>query len=257
MRRAPEFPPQDGTVRGALLRAGVAAVLIAVLLAYVLDGAETAGPPPAPPAPVVEIPPPPPAPAEPPPPVLLPEPVPAAVPDAAPEAEVPEASAPPEAEVPPPPPPTPAPAPSAESAPPARPAPAATAYRVRLSGFGPMPAARNLLDAAATAGHSGRLLHRVLIGPFASRDAARKAADAGGLAVEADGRWWIQAGVYSDAENADRQRAALALAGRQVVVHGLPEIGPFPSRAAADKALAEVRGALGRPLADASVIAGR
>lgn len=266
MPGAPELTPESGSVRGALLRAALAAVLIVLLLFYVTGEEQVVEAPLAPPPPVAELPPPP-EPVEPPPlPMLLPEPPQAdapapppaveAEPVSEPQAEAPpapEAAAPPEAEVAAP------PAPVAKPRPEPAPAPASTPYMVRLSGFGPMPAARNLLDAAATAGQPGRILHRVLIGPFASRDAARQAVSAGqkGIVTEDGGRWWIQAGVYSDAENADRQRAALSLAGKQVVVHGMPEIGPFASRAAADKALAELRAALGQPLPDANVIAGR
>lgn len=265
MPRAPELAPESGTVRGALLRAALAAALIVILLFYVTGEEQMAEAPLAPSPPVAELQPPP-EPVEPPPlPMLLPEPPQAEeptpppvvaaepAPEPAPQVEAraaPEAS-PPEAEV--------AAPPAAVAKPRPEPAPATTPHMVRLSGFGPLPAARNLLDAAATAGQPGRILHRVLIGPFASRDAARKAvsADQSGIVTEDGGRWWIQAGVYSDAENADRQRAALSLAGKQVVVHGMAEIGPFASRAAADKALAELRAALGQPLPDANVIAGR
>lgn len=265
MPRAPELTPESGTVRGALLRAAVAAVLIVLLLFYVTGEDRMAEAPPAPPPPLAELQPQP-EPVEPPPlPMLLPEPPQAEeptppvveaepAPEPAPQVEAqaaPEAAIPPEAEV--------AAPPAPVSTPRPEPGPASTPYMVRLSGFGPLPAARNLLDAAATAGQPGRILHRVLIGPFASRDAARKAVSAGqkGIVTEDGGRWWIQAGVYSDADNADRQRAALSLAGKQVVVHGMPEIGPFSSRAAADKALAELRAALGQPLPAANVVAGR
>src|SRR5690606_16423951 len=130
---------------------------------------------------------------------------------------------------------------------------------VQLADFGPLPAARNLLDAAVGAGHPGRILHRVLVGPFASREAARKAVEAGtrGIVVDSGGSWWVQAGVFSDAENADRQRATLSMEGRQVVVHGRAEIGPFASRAAAEKALSELRAALGKPLREAAIVATR
>lgn len=260
MPRAPELTPEAGTVRGALLRAALAAVLIVILLFYVTGEEPQTEVPLALPPPVAELQPPP-EPVEPPAlPMLLPEPPQAEEPPPPPIVEVEpapesapqvETQAAPEAEIAAP------PAPVAKPRP--EPSPATTPHMVRLAGFGPLPAARNLLDAAATAGQPGRILHRVLVGPFASRDAARQAVSAGqkGIVTEDGGRWWIQAGVYSDAENADRQRAALSLAGKQVVVHGMAEIGPFSSRAAADKALAELRAALGQPLPDANVIAGR
>lgn len=265
---APDKPFGNDTVRGALLRAGIAAALMLALLVFVLTSGE-AEPPPPPPPPVAE-----PAPPslllEPPPLPGEPEPAVTGV-----EAEAPAADAvPAEAEATvgvlsapqiPAPPPAPAPVapPPATAAPPktAAPAPAPTAatYMVHLADFSPMPAARNLFDSAVTAGQPARMLHRVLVGPFASRDAARKAVsgDLKGIVVESGGNWWVQAGVFSDADNADRQRAALSVSGRQVVVHGRAETGPYASRVLADQALAELRKALGKPLQDASVVATR
>lgn len=266
---APDKPFDNNTVRGALLRAGIATALMLVLLVFVLTSGEPEPPPP-PPPPVAEPPPslllePPPLPSEPEPAVTGVEaeaPAADAVPAEA-EATVgvlsaPQIPVPPPAPAPVAPPPAPAVPPKA-AAPAAVPAPTASAYMVLLGDFSPMPAARNLFDSAVTAGQPARMLHRVLVGPFASRDAARKAVsgDLKGIVVESGGNWWVQAGVFSDAENADRQRAALSISGRQVVVHGRAETGPYASRVLADQALAELRKALGKPLQHASVVATR
>lgn len=265
-----------GNPRAALLRAGIAALLMIVLLFFVLGSEpeqEAAAPPPAPEAvaPEPEVIDPPPSlllsqPEAPGPGAIIPPPVeihtpqvapaqdvaavaPSAVPESAPESAPATAPAPVQPATP-----APQPAPAA-----AAPASGAKPHFVQLADFGPLPAAKNLLDAAATAGHPGRLMHRVLVGPFASRDAARKVVEGGtkGIVVDSGGSWWVQAGVFSDAENADRQRATLSLAGRQVVVHGRAEVGPFPSRTAAEKALVGMREAFGKPLRDAAIVAVR
>lgn len=264
MRIGPDRSPEADTPRAALLRAGVGAVLMVGLLAFMLATEETADAPASPPPPPVQ---PEPAivPSPPPPPVRAEAETQQAepVPPSETVASEPLVIAPPPAPVvidPAPAPAPPAPAPQSPSPPPPKPAVAAPSsglsHMVVLDDFGPLPAAQNLLDGAATAGYAGRMLQRVQVGPFASREAARKAVESGarGIVIESGGSWWIQAGVFSDADNAERQRAALARSGRQVVVYGRAEIGPFTSRSAADSALAEVRGALGRPLRQASVV---
>ena len=272
MRPVPEVV--SGSPRGALLRAAIAALLMIVLLFFVLGSEpeqEAAAPLPAPEAaaPEPEVIDPPPSlllsqPEAPGPGAIIPPPIEMHTPQVAPAQDlaavalsaVPESA--PEA----------APAPVQPATPAPQPAPAAAApavasgakpHFVQLADFGPLPAAKNLLDAAATAGHPGRLMHRVLVGPFASRDAARKTVEAGtkGIVVESSGSWWVQAGVFSDAENADRQRATLSLAGKQVVVHGRADIGPFPSREAAGKALTGMRESFGKPLRDAAIVVAR
>ncbi|MDX5445508.1 MAG: SPOR domain-containing protein [Zoogloeaceae bacterium] len=262
MRIGPDRSAGADTPRAALLRAAVAAVLMVGLLAFMLATDETAdapaSPPPQPVQPEPAI-----VPSPPPPPVRTEAETQQAepMPPSEPVASEPQVIAPPPAPVvidPPPAPP--APAPKSPSPPSPRPAVAAPSsglsHMVVLDDFGPLPAAQNLLGGAATAGYAGRMLQRVQVGPFASREAARKAVESGtrGIVIESGGSWWIQAGVFSDADNAERQRAALARSGRQVVVYGRAEIGPFTSRSAADSALAEVRGALGRPLRQASVV---
>jgi cell division septation protein DedD len=264
MRIGPDRSSDTDTPRAALLRAAVAAALMAGLLAFMLATEETADAPALPPPPSVQ-----PEQA-----IVLSPPLPPAwteaatqqaepVPPSRAEASEPRVIAPPPAPVfiDPSPAPAPlAPVPKSPSPPPPRPAVAAPtsglSHMVVLDDFGPLPAAQNLLGGAVTAGYAGRMLQRVQVGPFASRDAARKAVESGvrGILIESGGSWWIQAGVFSDADNAERQRAALARAGRQVVVYGRAEIGPFTSRSAADSALAELRSALGRPLRQASVL---
>jgi len=59
MPRAPELAPESGTVRGALLRAGLAAALIVILLFYVTGEEQMAEAPLAPSPPVAELQPPP------------------------------------------------------------------------------------------------------------------------------------------------------------------------------------------------------
>lgn len=278
MRPDPEVVA--GSPRAALLRAGIAALVMIVLLFFVLGTEpeqEAAAPSPAPeataPEPEPEVIDPPSSlllsqPAAPGPGAIIPPPIqmhtpevapaqgvaavaPSAVPESAPESAPEPAPAPVQ-------PAKPAPQPAPGVAAPA-PASGAKPHFIQLADFGPLPAAKNLLDAAATAGHPGRLMHRVLVGPFASRDAARKAVEGGtkGIVVQSSGSWWVQAGVFSDAENADRQRATLSLAGQQVVVHGRADIGPFPSRAAAEKALTGMRESFGKPLRDAAIVTAR
>ena len=270
MRNVADPFPGAHSVQGALLRAAVAAVLIAVLLYFVGEGKETGEDAPAvaapSPAPAAATPSPGPLPppvertevsAEPP---AVPPPEPIPVPQAvqhaqdpveaekpAPEvAELGAAVARKDAEL----------APQAPAARVTAPAGGSAPYLVRLAGFGSVASARNLLDAATIAGHPGRILHRVLIGPFASRDAAQQVLSGGthGILVEDGGRWWVQSGVFSEGENAERQRVTLAGAGNQVVVQGLAEVGPFTSRTTADKALADLRAALGQPLGDAAIV---
>lgn len=272
MRPDPEVVA--GNPRAALLRAGIAALVMIVLLFFVLGSEpeqEAAAPLPAP-----EVAAPEPEAIEPPPSLLLspsaapqgesvaPLPIEVHTPEVAPAQEA--AAVAPSSVAESAPAPVPAPVQPAKPAPPpapgaVAPAPASGAkpHFVQLVDFGPLPAAKNLFDAAATAGHPGRLMHRVLVGPFASRDAARKAVEGGtkGIAVHSSGSWWVQAGVFSDADNADRQRATLSLAGHQVVVHGRADIGPFPSRAAAEKALTGMRESFGKPLPDAAIVAAR
>ena len=272
MRNAGDPFPGARSVQGALLRAAVAGVLIAVLLFFVGEGKEageeatsssiaTPAPATATATPSLDLQPPlaerSELPVEPlglPPPESVPAPQAVQHAQALVEAEepapvVPELSADAtrKAEEPaPPPPPGRVSAPAAGSAP----------YLVRLAGFGSVASARNLLDAATIAGHPGRILHRVLVGPFASRAAAQQVLSGGtsGILVEDDGRWWVQSGVFSEGANAERQRVTLAGAGNQVVVQGLAEVGPFTSKTAADKALADLRAALGQPLRDADVV---
>lgn len=275
MRSGPEMFKPAQSARGALIRAGVAGLLLVVLLFVVLSGGEQQQAE-MPVPPVVEAPQPVQRPglAEP----IPVEPAPADTAIAVPEAgnetfaePVPDqVVAQPEAAPPPPeqpiaPPPTksapapkPAPAPAAKKSAAASP-PASASHMLQLGDFGPLPVAKGHLHAAAPLGYAGRIMHRVLIGPFATRDAARGAIASGakGLMVQADGSWWVQAGVFSDADNAERLRASLAGAGRQVVVHGRAELGPFASRGEAERALAEVRTASGEALKEAVIVSVR
>lgn len=275
MRSGPEMFKPAQSARGALIRAGVAGLLLVVLLFVVLSGGEQQ-PAEMPVPPVVEAPQPVQRPglAEP----IPVEPAPAdtaiAVPEAGNETFAEPAPDPvvaqPEAAPPPPeqpiaPPPTksapapkPAPAPAAKKPAAASP-PASASHMLQLGDFGPLPVAKGQLHAAAPLGYAGRIMHRVLIGPFATRDAARGAIASGakGLLVQADGSWWVQAGVFSDADNAERLRASLAGSGGQVVVHGRAELGPFASRGEAERALAEVRTASGEALKEAVIVSVR
>lgn len=277
MRSGPEMFKPAQSARGALIRAGVAGLLLVVLLFVVLSGGEQEQAE-MPVPPVVEAPQPVQRPglAEP----IPVEPVPAdtaiAVPEAgnetfaepAPDQAVaqPEpASPPPSDEQPITPPPTksapapkPAPAPAAKKPAAASP-PASASHMLQLADFGPLPVAKGQLHAAVPLGYAGRIMHRVLIGPFATRDAARSAIESGakGLLVQANGSWWVQAGVFSDADNAERLRASLAGAGRQVAVHGRAELGPFANRGEAERALAEVRTASGEALKEAVIVSAR
>lgn len=132
-------------------------------------------------------------------------------------------------------------------------------YRIRLADFVALPAARELFDAAVAAGHAGRLLHRVLLGPFASSGAAHESigGDVKGFVVEDHGGWWVQVGVFAEAANAERLRAKLSASGSSAVVQARPELGLYSSRVEADQVLAALRELLGLNLNDANVIAVR
>lgn len=273
----PNADPRFGanTPRGAVIRALLAAVLLAILLSFALrseDAAEVASP-----APLAGLTPP----------AMVPglvEPEPASFPSAEPvtaEPVVPPASEPaplaaPASETA-----TPAPASIAasnappvkppEPAKPAKPAspvaaePAAKAssvaanerFRLQLGDFQALGAANSLRDAATASGYPAEVLHRVVIGPFATRDAARKTAErVKGYAVAgADAaKWWVQLGVFGDFGNAERLRATHVAEGRKAVVQGRVELGPYAGRTVADQVLAALREALRKPFADAQIV---
>lgn len=161
-------------------------------------------------------------------------------------------------------PPGPAPKPAAKPAPKPAPQPAAApAFRLQLGGYMPRAAARELHEAARAAGYPTRMLHRVVVGPYATREAALSAqkqlsADKTILIRGAgDKEWWLQAGVFSDGRNAESLHAALAAGSAPVSVHARVLAGPYSDRAAAEQVLIALRTALERPLADAEIVAVR
>ncbi|AUN93557.1 SPOR domain-containing protein [Pseudazoarcus pumilus] len=140
--------------------------------------------------------------------------------------------------------------------PPPPPVPAVDDHRVRLGGFMPISDARALQQASADAGYPARVLHRVLLGPFAARAEARSArSGTRGILIGGGDEWWVQLGVFADADNAEGLREKMSAEGRAAVVQGRVDLGPFAGRAAAEQVLVAVRSALGRPLEQARIVA--
>ncbi|MBA4742758.1 MAG: SPOR domain-containing protein, partial [Azoarcus sp.] len=147
-------------------------------------------------------------------------------------------------------------APGPDDPPPPPPVPAVNDHRVRLGGFMPISDARALQQASADAGYPARVLHRVLLGPFAARAEARSArSGTRGILIGGSDEWWVQLGVFADADNAEGLREKMSAEGRAAVVQGRVDLGPFAGRVAAEQVLVAVRSALGRPLEQARVVA--
>lgn len=147
-------------------------------------------------------------------------------------------------------------APGPDDPPPPPPVPAVDDHRVRLGGFMPISDARALQQASADAGYPARVLHRVLLGPFAARAEARSArSGTRGILIGGGDEWWVQLGVFADADNAEGLREKMSAEGRAAVVQGRVDLGPFAGRAAAEQVLVAVRSALGRPLEQARIVA--
>lgn len=147
-------------------------------------------------------------------------------------------------------------APGPDDPPPPPPVPAVDDHRVRLGGFMPISDARALQQASADAGYPARVLHRVMLGPFAARAEARSAlSGTRGILIGGGDEWWVQLGVFADADNAEGLREKMSAEGRPAVVQGRVDLGPFAGRVAAEQVLIAVREALGRSLEGARVVA--
>lgn len=128
---------------------------------------------------------------------------------------------------------------------------AAGGSRIQLGDFGRVDRAVGLARTLAAEGMPATVQRRVVVGPYAGREAASAAAErlsarvsVKGVVVPArrSGQFLVQTGVFSEARNAEALRARLAEAKFKVVVQGRVVLGPYASRAAAEKALAKVSG---------------
>lgn len=271
MKKFAELLPPVDSRRGALMRAALAGILLVVAILLVMSPTPSQDPAIDMPAPnsLAETP-------------LIPQPAPEPqpalplelpVPQSAPEpeaAEEPAAEAAAEA-----PPAEPAPAEKpAEAATPkpekpaaAKPAPRAESasgraprHELRLGDFVPLGTARELQSAASLAGQPVRVMHRVVVGPFASRDAALAAQKglAGTRTLPVPGasnsEWWLQAGAFAEVANAEALSKTLSERSQQVAVQGRVQLGPYPDRAAAEQALSRMRTDLGQRFERAEII---
>lgn len=128
---------------------------------------------------------------------------------------------------------------------------AAGSHRVQLGDFGRVDRAERLARTLAAEGMPAGLQRRVVVGPYVGRDAAAAAAErlsarvaVKGIVVPARsrGQFLVQAGVFSEARNAEALRARLIAAKFKVVVQARVVLGPYETRAGAEKALAKVSG---------------
>lgn len=136
-------------------------------------------------------------------------------------------------------------------------------HEVQVDDFVALSTARAWQTVARENAQPVRLLHRVVLGPFANRSAALAAQkglpDTRTIPVRtADGgQWWLQAGVFAEAANAESLRGRLAGRGQPAAIQARVLLGPYADRAAAEAGLSRLRAAAGQSFERAEIHAVR
>lgn len=156
-----------------------------------------------------------------------------------------------------------APAQQATPSAPAAQAAVSARHEVQVDDFVALSTARAWQTTARENAQPVRLLHRVVLGPFANRSAALAAQkglpDTRTIPVRtADGgQWWLQAGVFAEAANAESLRGRLAGRGQPAAIQARVLLGPYADRAAAAVGLSRLRAAAGQSFERAEIHAVR